>query len=120
MQQACWNAGVVGLSEKATAYLPDVLALCDTIHSLFPKHLSEQMAFNIVMSRHFRLKGFSDVSYHWFGHGQAINHIIDRVLSNLHQDSLEELIIKVRAVKQEVLHAPLNPDKLPWYRKWFF
>lgn len=118
MEQQCWNAGVVGLTSKAATYLPDVLALCDQMHRLFPKHLSEQMAFNIVMAAHFKIVGFSDIGYHWFGHGQAINRIIDSLLENYPVEEFDKLITSVKARKTEVLNAPLNPDKLPWYRRW--
>lgn len=119
LRQECWNAGVIGLPREAIKYLPDVLALCDEMHKAFPKHLSEQMAFNIVMGHHFQLVGFSDFSYHWFGHGQAINKIIDSVLIDYPSVHLDELIENVRQVKQEVIDSPLNPDKLPWYKRWF-
>ena len=118
-KQECLNAGVIGLPREAIQYLPDVLALCDEMHKVFPKHLSEQMAFNIVMGHHFRLAGFSNFSYHWFGHGQAINRIIDKLLVRYPNQSLNELIEKVSDVKHEVINAPLNPDKQSWYKRWF-
>lgn len=115
----CWNAGVVGLPESAEIYLKDVLMLCDAMHQRFRKHLSEQMAFNIVMGEHYRLDGISEFSYHWFGHGQAINKIIDSVLLKYPNEKLDELIERVSASKKDVLNAPLNPDKQPWYKRLF-
>jgi hypothetical protein len=119
MNQNCWNSGIIGLPENAQKKLPDVLKVCDEMHEKFNKHLSEQMAFSIVMSKHFTVKPFNDYTYHWFGHGQAINVIVKRVLENYEKQNLNDLIGKVTAVKEEVRTAPLNRNKLPWYKRWF-
>lgn len=119
MTQQCWNSGIIGLPEAAQEKLPDVLKVCDVMHKLFNKHLSEQMAFSIVMSKHFDVVPFNEFTYHWFGHGHAINLIVNRVLSDYETDSLDQLIQKVVAVKDEVRNAPLNRDKQPWYKRWF-
>ena len=119
MNQNCWNSGIIGLPESAHEKLPDVLKVCDEMHSKFNKHLSEQMAFSIVMSKHFKVKPFKDYTYHWFGHGQAINAIVERVLVNFETQNLNDLILSVAAVKEEVRNAPLNRNKLPWYKRWF-
>lgn len=119
MNQNCWNSGIIGLPERAQEKLPDVLKVCDEMHEKFNKHLSEQMAFSIVMSEHFKVVSFRDYTYHWFGHGHAINIIVNRVLENQETDSLKDLIRKVAAVKDEVRTAPMNRNKLPWYKRWF-
>lgn len=119
MTQQCWNSGIIGLPETAQKQLPEVLKVCDEMHKQFNKHLSEQMAFSIVMSKHFQVVPFKDYTYHWFGHGHAINRIVNRVLENYQSDSLEALIQKVAGVKKEVRNAPLNRDKQPWYKRWF-
>jgi hypothetical protein len=119
MNQNCWNSGIIGLPEMAQKKLPDVLKVCDEMHEKFNKHLSEQMAFSIVMSKHFKVKSFKDYTYHWFGHGQAINVIVERVLEDYERQNLNDLIVKVTAVKEEVRNAPLNRNKLPWYKRWF-
>ncbi|MBL4587663.1 MAG: hypothetical protein JKX84_11505 [Flavobacteriales bacterium] len=119
MDQQCWNSGIVGLPEDARTFLPDVLAFCDDIHGQFRKHLSEQMAFSIVLSQHFKVEAFKPFTYHWFGHGQAINKIIDEVFLDYPNADLEHWIRQVSAVKERVIAAPLNADKLPWYKRWF-
>jgi len=119
LNQECWNSGIIGLPETAQTKLQDVLSVCDEMHRQFNKHLSEQMAFSIVLSKHFKVIPFREYTYHWFGHGHAINKIVDRVLSDYETDNLDELIQKVAAVKDEVRNAPLNRDKQPWYKRWF-
>ncbi len=119
MTQECWNSGVLGIQDPQRPYLKDALAVCDDLHTSFRKHISEQLASSIVLSKHFKIVPFRDYTYHWFGHGQAINKIIDHVLADYPNQDLAELIKNVRAVKQEVIDAPLNRDKQPWYKRWF-
>lgn len=118
MQQECWNSGVLGLPESAQKFLPHSLAVCDDLHTRFRKHISEQLATSIVMRKHFKIVSFREYTYHWFGYGQAINHIINDVLSAYPEGNLNDWITAVSSVKQAVLDAPLNRDKMPWYKRW--
>lgn len=119
MSQECWNSGVFGIQDPQRPYLKDSLSVCEDLHTSFRKHISEQLASSIVMSAHFKIVDFKEYTYHWFGHGHAINLIVNRVLENYYTDSLETLIEKVVFVKDEVLGAPLNRDKQPWYKRLF-
>ena len=118
MQQECWNSGVLGLPESARSFLPHSLAVCDNLHTRFRKHISEQLATSIVMRKHFKIVSFRKYTYHWFGYGQAINHIINDVLATYPKGNLDDWIEAVSGVKQAVLQAPLNRDKMPWYKRW--
>jgi hypothetical protein len=118
MSQPCWNSGIIGLPEEAKKRLPDILRVCDEMHGAFQKHLSEQMAFSIVLAKHFKIFPFNQYTYHWFGHGKAVNEILAKALINYPTDGLNELVSAVSEVKVEVLKAPLNKDKLPWYKRW--
>lgn len=117
---AIYNSGIIGIPEQYCPLLPDILALCDDLHQRFPKHLSEQYAFGITLGRHATILPFEEYSYHWFGHGQAINEIIaelHRQCSGMERDQQIKIIAEN---KQRVLDAPLNPDKKPkWYKKLF-
>lgn len=119
MEQECWNSGVLGLPDEARQYLQDSLAVCDDLHTRFRKHISEQLATSIVMSRYFKIVPFKQFTFHWFGHGQAINRTINRALGKYPEGDLEEWLSIVNGIRQEVLNAPLNPDKQPWYKRWF-
>lgn len=119
MEQECWNSGILGLPESARQYLPHSLAVCDDLHTRFRKHISEQLATSIVMSRYFKIVPFKQFTFHWFGYGQAINRVIEREFGDYPKGNLELWLSKVSEMRQEVLSAPLNPDKQPWYKRWF-
>jgi hypothetical protein len=117
--QPCWNSGIIGLPEGAIGQLAHILVLCDEMHRLFPKHLSEQMSFSIVLGAEFSIRAFNGQTYHWFGHGRAVNSIMDDVLREYPHMELGQLLEMVEQVRPQVLNAPLNPDKLPWYSRMF-
>jgi hypothetical protein len=118
MNQECWNSGVLGVPETARQYLPHALAVCDDLHTIFNKHISEQLATSIVMSKRFKIVAFKQFTFHWFGHGQAINRIIERALGNYPEGNLAEWSNTVSDIRDEVLNAPLNCDKQGWYKRW--
>lgn len=121
MDTVLWNAGIVGIPEEKKFMLDQVLALCDYIYSRYQKHIAEQVSFNIILGIHTRIQAGEAYIYHWFGHGQAINRIIADLFDQMEAKSVAEQIAAVSAVKEAVLHAPLNPDKQKrkWYRKLF-
>jgi predicted alpha-1,6-mannanase (GH76 family) len=110
---------VLGIQGAQRNFLNDALDVCDMLHRRFPKHISEQLATSIVMTKHFQVVDFRSYTYHWFGHGQAINNIIDEILFDYQQHDLETLMERVRSVRQRVVNAPLNRDKQPWYKRMF-
>jgi hypothetical protein len=120
MDAVLWNAGVVGIPEGKKFMLDQVLALCDYIYSRYQKHIAEQISFNIILGMNTQIQAGEAWIYHWFGHGQAINRIIADLFDQMEGKSVEEQIAAVAAVKEAVLQAPLNPDKLKkkWYVKW--
>ncbi len=63
MQQPCWNSGIIGIPPSDPGILTDVLSVCDDVHSQFRKHLSEQMAFCIVLNRNFNIIPFRGQSF---------------------------------------------------------
>lgn len=98
-----------------------VLALCDYIYGHYQKHIAEQVSFNIILGIHTEIQAGEGCIYHWFGHGQAINRIIEDLFEQMDEKTLSEQIAAVASVKEAVLHAPLNPDKRKkkWYKKLF-
>lgn len=119
MNQNCWNSGIIGIPESGRKLLPEILSVCDDMHTKFNKHLSEQMAFSIVLSKHYEVVPFKPFTHHWFGYGKAINRIIDKAIGDYPRSDEDQWISEVSNVQEEVLNAPLNPDKQPWYKRWF-
>ena len=119
MNQQCWNSGIIGIPGSGKKLLPEILSVCDDMHSKFQKHLSEQMAFSIVLGKHYEVQAFKPFTFHWFGRGQAINRTIDRVLVDYPNGNADVWITAVFEVKNETINAELNPDKQPWYKRWF-
>jgi hypothetical protein len=115
-----WNAGLVGIPAGQAALLDMVLEVCDYIYRHYPKHIAEQLAFNIVLGEHTSILPGEGYFYHWFGHGQAINDIIAEVFEEVGEKPVTDQIAAVAASREASLSAPLNPQKRKkWYRRLF-
>lgn len=77
-----WNAGALGVSQKNKSLLPRILALTDKMHSLYPKHVMEQLAFS-----HY-LQTFTKV----FSGDSVIGHYWDQKV--LYQEAIDDFLIQ--------------------------
>ena len=65
---AMWNAGAVGIAEANKRLIPEVLGAADELYSYYGHHISEQLAWNLVLSQVGDLRPIDDALYHyWFG-----------------------------------------------------
>jgi hypothetical protein len=61
-----WNAGAIGISQKNKSLLKKILALTDAMHSLYPKHVMEQLAFSYYLQTHSKIfSGEKEIGHYW-------------------------------------------------------
>ncbi|MBF9236329.1 hypothetical protein I2I05_02870 [Hymenobacter sp. BT683] len=79
-----WNAGVLGLSASAAAYMADVLVLTDAFYAGSESHISEQLAFCLVLQTRSSLRASDQVVYHyWQGREKlAVDALLAAVLTD--------------------------------------
>ncbi|RMG73373.1 MAG: hypothetical protein D6722_03925 [Bacteroidetes bacterium] len=117
---ALWNAGIVGIPAGKGHLLEQVLAVCDYLYHHYPKHIAEQVAFNLVLGQNGDILAGEGCFYHWFGHGQAINRLIESVFAQVEGQPVAAQIAAVAASREATLSAPLNPKKRRrWYQRLF-
>lgn len=71
-----WNSGVIGIAEASKHLIPDVLAACDEIYAGTDSHISEQMAWTLVLSRTSTIVDAEDVVYHYWHSKEELMHEI--------------------------------------------
>jgi hypothetical protein len=64
--QQSWNAGVLGLAPSVAPYMPDVLQLTDQFYANSRWHISEQIAFSLVLQTRGQLLPAIDYIYHYW------------------------------------------------------
>ncbi|RZK35549.1 MAG: hypothetical protein EOO61_11740 [Hymenobacter sp.] len=64
--QQCWNSGVLGLSPSVISYLPDVFQLTDYLYTNSHWHISEQIAFSLVLQTRDTLLPSDEYVYHYW------------------------------------------------------
>jgi hypothetical protein len=70
--QSCWNSGVLGLDPTVAAYISDVFQLTDKFYLGSGWHISEQIAFSLLLQTRSEIIASDDVVFHyWPGHEKA-------------------------------------------------
>lgn len=64
--QRLWNSGVVGVPAAALDDIPAVIAACDELYPLCPRHTIEQVAWSIVLEQATELVPAEDVVMHYW------------------------------------------------------
>jgi hypothetical protein len=64
--QQSWNAGVLGLAPPVIRDMPDVLHLTDQFYASSSWHISEQIAFSLVLQTRGQLLPATDYIYHYW------------------------------------------------------
>ncbi len=75
-----WNAGVLGISEANKSLLPLVLQLTDQMHTLYKKHVMEQLAFSFFLQTRSSIKAADHVIYHYWNQKDEYQKKIDEFL----------------------------------------
>ncbi len=75
-----WNAGVLGISEHNKKLLPLVLELTDQMHSMYQKHVMEQLAFSFFLQTRSDVQAADHVIYHYWNQKPEYQAAIDKFL----------------------------------------
>lgn len=76
-----WNAGFIGISEKNKQLLPLILELTDQMHSLYQKHVMEQLAVSYILQINGEIRPINQEILHYWDHKAEFQAEIDRFLS---------------------------------------
>ena len=107
-----WNAGVLGLAPSMAAYLPDVFLLTDKFFAASTWHISEQLAFSLVLQTRTQIIPSDEVVYHYWQNTAKL--AVDAILSGVFTQEFATLPL---LEKKKVL-CPLTrslPDQIPSY-----
>lgn len=81
-----WNAGFIGISHKNKELLPQILQLTDQMHSLYQKHVMEQLAFSYILQINGEIRPANQEILHYWDQKPDYQLEIDRFLKE-HSDS---------------------------------
>lgn len=98
---AGWNAGVMGLPAKVTAFLPDIFALTDEFYLAAPLNGSEQAAFSYILQTRTTLRDCEEYVCHYWGVSKK--QIVDSILSKKLDKSFSKLNLKQRLIETSKL-----------------
>lgn len=76
-----WNAGVLGIATENKKLLPMILELTDQMHSLYQKHVMEQLAFSFFLQTKTKILPADSVIYHYWDQKPEYQKKIDQFLS---------------------------------------
>jgi hypothetical protein len=112
-----WNAGVIGLDANvAVPLLQRALALTDTMHAQYQKHVTEQLAVSWVLQTDMRLRAASDVVHHYWRTCAEVEKILEVFFQEHAGLPLPRLAEAASKLKPRVTPAP----KRRWWRKLAF
>lgn len=110
--QQCWNSGVLGLAPSVAAYLPDIYQLIDHLYIHSHWHITEQIAFSLVLQTRDQIQPAIDYVYHyWEGDKKlAADALLTRALdANFAALSHHEKLVQVRQLVKRL------PTAIPAY-----
>jgi hypothetical protein len=76
-----YNAGAIGMSEKNSKWLPAILDLTDQMHTVYPKHTMEQLAFSVVLASQTEIKTIDKWVGHYWNQKDDFQKSIDQFLN---------------------------------------
>ncbi|MFD3001629.1 hypothetical protein ACFS7Z_14755 [Pontibacter toksunensis] len=113
-KQVYWNSGVLGLTKESAPLLPDVFTLNDEFYSATRWHISEQLAFSLVLQTATQILPCDQYILHYWGQRQK--KFIDKILLSVYNDGFTclDLENKLATVKKLSLRFPklIQADKL--------
>lgn len=108
-----WNAGFIGISQKNKELLSQVLQLTDQMHSLYQKHVMEQLAVSYVLQMNGEIRPANQEILHYWDQKTEYQQEIDRFLSE-HSD------FKAAVENFHLFNRPKKKTQRPKKTFWSF
>lgn len=117
LDQAMYNASVIGINDRNRHLANDALMLTDALLEHGQSHVVEQFAFSFLLDQAGPLAVASKFFYHWSGQGQAIDDMIEEFLAG-HKDLPPNRLAELAAsMSNELINAPRTPKPSFWARQ---
>jgi hypothetical protein len=104
-----WNSGVVGLPQETKRVIPEVIAICDELHTACRYHAMEQFAWSLVLDEETGIVPADDVVYHyWYGREELTYRTVTFLRANgkLPLDELTAAAARFRPTATPTWKAP--------------
>ncbi|MGI4743440.1 MAG: hypothetical protein ACRYG7_50455 [Janthinobacterium lividum] len=113
--QYSWNAGVIGLAKEGKGYIDDIYKLSGEFFSCSLWHISEQLAFSLLLQTRTTIYPCEKYIYHYWASDKKI--VIDTFLSKkldraFTELDLQEKIINIAKMSSAMLLRELAMDTL--------
>jgi hypothetical protein len=113
--QYSWNSGVIGLAKEGRAYMEDIYKLTEDFFSCSSWHISEQLAFSLILQTRTTVHSCEKYIYHyWPGDKKVmIDSILATSIDNLFAKlDLQKKLLKIAKMSSAMLLREVSMDTL--------